>query len=51
MTNPQFGDTVIDKQNGDIGRVVELDTQGRTHRVIYRNGRDTWHDANELFKV
>lgn len=48
---PSFGQTIIEKETGDIGMVVELDTAGRTHRIRYRNGRDTWHYSDEIHGV
>ena len=47
----EFADTVIEIATGDIGKVVQLDNHGRTHRVIYRNGADVWHFPNELYVV
>lgn len=49
---PEWADTVIETSSGDIGRVVELDTDSiLTHRVIFRDGRDTWHKADELYVI
>ena len=48
---PKFGDTVIEIATGDIGKVVELDNQGRTHRVLYRTGKEIWHDEQELWVI
>lgn len=48
---PRFGDTVVEIATGDIGVVVEMDNQGRTHRVMYRNGKDIWNDEQDLWVI
>lgn len=46
-----LGQLIIEKSSGDLGTIVEFDNQGRTHRIRYRTGRDTWHYPHELHAV
>lgn len=46
-----MGATVIYKDNGDVGTVVECDNEGRDRLVRFRNGAQVWVNKEELYEI